>query len=108
MKCIFCQIKLDDPTCRWLQFEVVSDFTCTKCDTSFTQHVRSNKITEYIMCVGYYRLIFNLNRKIFVIGYNDNDSTANVYKTILKLDYLPDHITPDNVKDKLKMLLTFS
>jgi hypothetical protein len=30
-----------------------------------------------------------------------------VFLTVLTIDYLQDHITPDNIKDKLRFYLTF-
>jgi hypothetical protein len=124
MICIFCQQTCTDllgvcynPT---NQCSDVS-YTCKPCKAEFVveetrrHQVIINKLVKYWISHEKYRLFVDLQTKHSKIEqkspYNGllgiTPDLPFIWDTVIEFDYIPAHVTPDNVESRIKTLLTF-
>lgn len=123
MICIFCNQRCTDllgvcynPT---NQCSDVS-FLCKTCHVEFvSQETRRHqatfhKLVRYWISHDKYRLFVDLENKCSkierksvyngLLGMNTNEF---IWETVIELDHIPGHVTPQNIEERIKTLLLF-
>ena len=104
--CILCKGKLGfgQPMYDKVDFSIISEtYVCRKCNVNQV-FATSGQPLKYSFQVKPYTLVFDLQNNEFTI--RDN---LDYNKPLMKLDYVPYHLTPSNVTlDKIKTLILFS
>ncbi len=114
MNCLFCQRFLDDPIRDYLCMEgketAVAAYKCYSCAAEFHVIDFTERCFEYSLKHNQYMFYFMLDEGRFELVnsvYHVSNGGYTVYNTILKWEFVPKNITPTNIEDKLKTLLTF-
>lgn len=109
MNCKFCQHELQDT-------DGIGYFICKHHNDVEVSFLCSGNAKEYkIWYTGFimynevdtWEISFSHKDNVCSIIRHSSD-TAGFTDSVLKLDFLPEYITPENAREKLKTLLTFS
>ncbi len=106
MECLFCKNELTDPAPPdWEYEKIFVDFICDNCNVEYTLVDDTGEVLEYIMAAEDYLMVINLISKTCEIRKKDQIGRSSY---ALKLDTIPQNITPQNVGEKIKTFLLFS
>lgn len=83
-------------------------YMCTPCHCQQDVEIATSQIKRYSFKINRYHLAFNVKYHSFQIGLDPPEEPNNT-ETILSLNILPTHLTPQNVtEERIHLFLLFS
>jgi hypothetical protein len=100
--CKFCPRILNSDKQLIIQsrFTNTEIFHCSGCQVTYAVEIKTNKIIAYSLDHPDFFIEFIPNNSFCIISIKNDE-------TLLELDHCPENITPQNLNEKLKTILTF-
>jgi len=116
MKCRFCYRDMvhenETSSYEMGDFIIFDTYLCPVCIAEFVVFHDTDTLVEYNLQAGNYRLNFNVSAETCKLETRDKTPMGTILQGwVTVIDFkknVPQHVTPQNVKDKIKLFLVFS